>query len=462
MPTAVHQEPNQNSGVSWWLHAQSNCRQHQTRTPLSKMHIVTIGRRPVDKCNKCAVFWDPQVSRQHAHLEVLAGGIQLTCLPQARNPLLVDDRPCRNATITAGSSFRIGSTSFAVTMGRSKPEFGNSDEPPDEGESADQLAYDSAELMQVALPDSADKMQILCDLPDIVSAARSDIDLAATLAEVILNSIPQAVAAIECEVPDESSEQVDPVTLRVATKESYSGRFRPSRRLMAQALRSQKSVVYRWNQDDNAPQATISDNLNWAFCVPLSTSPRDWCLYVAGDGGALGRLVLDKDELKTDLKFTQVLGRFITSFRQARQLQEQKTRLSSFFSPKVIENITSAATEDALKASESDVTVLFCDIRGFSRKAEEYKDNLPYLLECVREALGVMTQQILKQDGAIADFQGDAALGFWGWPVAPGNGAVPVCLAALAIQGIFDQADSSVLKTWGCGRDCFMQVLCRV
>jgi len=441
MPTAVNQGPNQNSGVSLWLHAQSSCKQHQTRIPLPEASTVTIGRRPD---NQCSVFWDREVSRQHAQLELVADGIQLTCLPNAGNPIFVDDRPCRNAIVMAGSSFRIGSTFFAVAADRSKPEFDNSDEPPEDGESAEQLAYDSAELRQVAMPDSADQMQILCDLPDIVSAARSDIDLAATLAEVILNSIPQAVAvaAIECEVPDESSEQAVPVTLRVATREFYSGRFRPSRRLMAQALRSQKAVVHRWAPGEGAPQATISDSLNWAFCVPLSGSSRGWCLYVAGEGGALGGLVPDEIELKADLKFTQVLGRFIASFRQVRQLQEQKTRLSSFFSPKVIENITSEATEDALKASESDVTVLFCDVRGFSRKAEEYKDNLPYLLECVREALGVMTQQILQHDGAIADFQGDAALGFWGWPVAPENGAVPACLAALAIQRVFDQADS--------------------
>ena len=34
---------------------------------------------------------------------------------------------------------------------------------------------------------------------------------------------------------------------------------------------------------------------------------------------------------------------------------------------------------------------------------------------------------------------------------------------ALAKDGVvFSQGYTSVLKTWGCGRDCFMQVLCRV
>jgi adenylate cyclase len=38
------------------------------------------------------------------------------------------------------------------------------------------------------------------------------------------------------------------------------------------------------------------------------------------------------------------------------------------------------------------------------------------LLDRVSEALGVMTAGIIRYDGVIADFQGDAALGFWGWP----------------------------------------------
>lgn len=412
---------------------------------------MTIGRRPD---NECAVTWDPQVSRQHASVEHCGNSIELACLPYAGNPIFVEDGPTRLATLSSGSTFRIGQTLFCVTEGRTSPRFNGQpgvSADDEEGASTEQFAYDSAELRQIPLPDSPDQMQILCDLPEIAAAASSDTELAATLAKILLQSIPQAiaVAAIECEpLPSDSTADQEewsavPLAMRVATKECYTGRFRPSRRLMTQALRSAKSVVYLWNQDDDSPQATISDSLNWAFCVPLSGSSRNWCFYVAGEGGTVGGLVLDEKQLKTDLKFTQVLGRLIASFRQVRQLQEQKTRLSSFFSPKVVESLTDDSVENALSATERDVTVLFCDVRGFSRKSEEYGDRLPYLLECVRAALGVMTQQILRHDGAIADFQGDAALAFWGWPVAPEQGAVPACLAALAIQREFSYQNSA-------------------
>ncbi len=442
-----------------WLHARSCCGTYQSRVPLSPFSVLTIGRRPD---SECAVTWDPEVSRQHAGLEVRDRDIQLACLPHARNPIFVESCPTRLTTLSPNSTFRIGKTVFCVTEGKSSPQFDSQSGMPDDEEgvgSTDQFAYDSTELRLVSLSDSPDQMQVLCDLPEIAAAAGSDIELADTLADILLQSIPQAVAvaAIECEVlPDAPADQEEcaaaPLSMRVATKESYTGRFRPSRRLMAQALQSGKSVVYRWDHNNNSAQATISDALNWAFCVPLSGTSRNWCFYVAGEGGATGGLVLDEQELKADLKFTQVLGRFIASFRQVRQLQEQKTRLSSFFSPKVIASLTGDAVENALSATECDVTVLFCDVRGFSRKSEQYSDRLPYLLECVRAALGIMTKEILRHDGAVADFQGDAALGFWGWPVAPEQGAVPACLAALAIQRAFSLVSShSLLEGFSVG-----------
>ena len=43
------------------------------------------------------------------------------------------------------------------------------------------------------------------------------------------------------------------------------------------------------------------------------------------------------------------------------------------------------------------------------------RDEADGLLDSVRAALSVMANGILEYEGAIADFQGDAALGFWGW-----------------------------------------------
>ena len=84
----------------------------------------------------------------------------------------------------------------------------------------------------------------------------------------------------------------------------------------------------------------------------------------------------------------------------------------------VVESLIGSPSQDVLTPAERDITVLFCDVRGFSRQAEQLQDQLPRLLESVRAALGVMVNCIIERDGTIADLQGDAALGFWGWPVS--------------------------------------------
>jgi adenylate cyclase len=92
-------------------------------------------------------------------------------------------------------------------------------------------------------------------------------------------------------------------------------------------------------------------------------------------------------------------------------------------------------------------------VRGFSRKSESLKDDLHKLLECVKAALSAMTGGILGFDGSIADFQGDAALGFWGWPAALPDGPMSACHAALAIMQSFNlpPEEQGLLEGFSCG-----------
>jgi len=53
-----------------------------------------------------------------------------------------------------------------------------------------------------------------------------------------------------------------------------------------------------------------------------------------------------------------------------------------------------------------------------------------------------MTGAILDHDGSIADFQGDAVLGFWGWPMQLNEGAIPAVRAGLQIIGRLNRESS--------------------
>jgi adenylate cyclase len=289
-------------------------------------------------------------------------------------------------------------------------------------------------------------------LPSLIAGTTTDDELAVRVSKLLLEGIPQAeaVAVVQYAEADAdwsrsaAGEPPSPQLMKVDTRDNYTGRFRPSRRMMLKSLHGQQSVMHIWEDEGSSLQFTSSEGLGWAFCSPIrGDACRGWCLYVSGKGSRRGNMFVEESTLQGDLRFTELLAQFIGSVRQVRSLQSQQTRLSTFFSPKVIENLTKAeSARMELNPAERDVTVLFCDLRGFSKRSEALQHDLPALLNCVSEALGVMAHGVIERDGAIADFQGDAILGFWGWPIPDANGPWPACRAALAIAEGFYKANA--------------------
>jgi adenylate cyclase len=79
-------------------------------------------------------------------------------------------------------------------------------------------------------------------------------------------------------------------------------------------------------------------------------------------------------------------------------------------------------------------------LRGFSRKSEQSADDLLGLLNRVGQSLGVMTRHIREQGGVVGDFHGDAAMGFWGWPLEQEDRIERACRAALGVRAEFEAA----------------------
>ena len=402
---------------------------------------IRIGRLPT---NQLPVSWDRAVSREHATAELINGFLRVICLPGASNPITTAQRQVREVTVRGGDRFQIGQTVFHFEA----PFVPDESSIQLESSKFEEYSFVAQDLKSYRFRNIDQQMSLLMDIPELMSAASSDAEVGRQLANLLLQAIPGASAvaaafyseaAMNLVMSDEDATAlVRPDIMRIETRSDYTGRFLPSRRLVGRAFRIGESTIHVWGAQDESGCFTLADELNWAFCVPVSgVASRGWCLYVAGHSVTNAAMTLTKETLEPDVRFAQLLAQFIGSFHQVRRLKETQTQLSSFFSPKVIENLTGGSAADVLDPSERQITVLFCDVRGFSRKSEQYKDDLLKLLDCVKAALGVMTQGILNYDGAIADFQGDAALGFWGWPVPLSEGAIPACLAALNILDDF-------------------------
>ena len=144
-------------------------------------------------------------------------------------------------------------------------------------------------------------------------------------------------------------------------------------------------------------------------------------------------------DLQADVKFTELVASIVKSVCRLNQLERQQAGLRQFFAPPILSAIGDNLDTNILEPRECDVTILFCDLRGFSQHAEGSSGDLLGLLDRVSQALGIMTSHILEFGGVTGDFQGDAALGFWGWPFSSSEAPLDACRAALAIRSAFER-----------------------
>ena len=418
--------------------------------------------------------WDKTISRQHADLCWQNGELSVVCLPNVVNTIVYRGQTSRELVLPPGEWFQIGQTTFQLSQVEVETEVVlNYSEQIDAEEraysenktevilnyseqiDAEEHAYSENELKKVPFTNPAKQMGILSNLPQMISGSQSDADLGAALSIQLIKAIDEsdAVSVAHYDVSELPKSEDDlenfpkPLTMNVETREGFESRFIPSRRMILKALKDQTSVMHIWSGESDGAEAeeaiafTVAEGLGWAFCCPIrGESCLGWCMYVSGRGAESGGLIVTEDDLTGNLRFTELVAQFIGSIRQVRLLQDQKTQLSTFFSPKIIEGLTTENASKTLEPAEREISVLFCDVRGFSKKSEKLQDDLRTLLKSVSAALGVMANGILERDGAIADFQGDAALGFWGWPTEVETGPMPACNAALEIVKAFREA----------------------
>jgi adenylate cyclase len=86
-----------------------------------------------------------------------------------------------------------------------------------------------------------------------------------------------------------------------------------------------------------------------------------------------------------------------------------------------------------LEGRDSEVSLLFCDIRGFSRISERLGPE--GTVRWVGQVMGALSDCVLKHQGVLVDYIGDELLAMWGAPVAQPDHAQLACLAALDMIG---------------------------
>ena len=409
--------------------------QQRWRRNLRPGEKFVLGR----KSGPWSAAWDDRISRQHAELVWQQGRLAVRLLSTARNPIFVMGKEAASFELKPGEHFVIGQTTFTLAV----DQLNVSMEMPNPIE---EQTFSPQYLRRLRFQNADHRIDVLSRLPDLISGAGTDSELFVRLVNMLLAGIPRANAVALVAVSGAADKEPNVIVLHWDRRLATSGDVEPSQRLILEAVRRQQSVLHVWKGGltESRQEFTLRENVDWAYCTPvLGEACVGWGLYVAG------RFVpdvpgtpasTDATDLREDLKFTELVSATLGSLRQLKNLQQRQVTLSQFFAPAVLEAMATQDPAVVLAPRETDVSVLFCDLRGFSFEAEKAAADLLGLLQRVSKALGVMTHHILDQGGVVGDFQGDAAMGFWGWPFAQSDAIQRACLAALAIRLEFESA----------------------
>lgn len=400
---------------------------------------ITLGRT----AEPWAVPWDDLISRQHATLRWKDGRLTVQKLASGRNAIFFRGSEASSFEILPGEHFVIGHTNFVLTDEQANVSI-------DHPQPVQEHSYASEDLQRVRFRNADQRLDVLSRLPEVISGAATDTELFVRLVNMLLAGILRADAAAVVAVRPGGDGSHAARVLHWDRRLNSGGEFRPSQRLIIEAVTNRRqSVAHVWGgARPTGPQAnfTVNENFDWAFCTPISGDAcPGWALYVAGrfQGAGMQASTADSADLRDDVKFTELVSEILNSLKQIRLMQRKQATLSRFLSPKLVESVPTDNPERFFAPREADVAVLFCDLRSFSREAEKHGQDLLGLLGRVSDALGVMTQHILEQGGVIGDFQGDAAMGFWGWPLEQDDRFERAAQAALAIRRTFRNASKT-------------------
>jgi adenylate cyclase len=130
------------------------------------------------------------------------------------------------------------------------------------------------------------------------------------------------------------------------------------------------------------------------------------------------------------------VGELTRAFNEMGDALEQKSRIQSAFgryvNDYVLNQLLEGPEDEQLGGIEREVTILFADIRRFTRLSEGMK--APDVVSLLNEIFQIVSDRILERGGTIDKFIGDSVMAYFGAPIPHSDHAQRAVLAAVDIQ----------------------------
>lgn len=128
------------------------------------------------------------------------------------------------------------------------------------------------------------------------------------------------------------------------------------------------------------------------------------------------------------------------------RLRQGITRaFSQYLSPVLVERLASDPGLLRLGGERRTLTILFCDVRGFTTISERLKDDPQRLTTLINRLLNPLSAEILQAGGTIDKYIGDAIMAFWNAPLDEPAHAEKAVGAAIGMLAAVDRLNAELV-----------------
>jgi len=142
---------------------------------------------------------------------------------------------------------------------------------------------------------------------------------------------------------------------------------------------------------------------------------------------------------------TVVIGQSGLDYAAERRTRRQVTRaFGQYLSPAMVERLANDPSQLKLGGETRNLSILFCDVRGFTTIAERMKNDPQQLTTLINRLLTPLSDEILACGGTIDKYIGDCVMAFWNAPLDDPQHAAHAVEAALRMLEAMDRFNAEL------------------
>ena len=421
---------------------------------------VIHGRRIGRAATSDVPIYDPTISRRHAEVALVNGGVQVKDLGSS-NGTFVNGARVTEVVAAAGDVVTFGKVAFRVrevTPPTAQPAvveggastFGNN--PPAGATIVRNMPVPEADLKQkVARPSGAShvkvggesaeerqarKLLLLLDISKELSK-QQEVD---KLLEKVVDITFQVMSVDRVSILMVEGETAELVPRISKNRLGDVGGQRHVPQSIARRAVTERLAILTDNAATDERfkgKSILMQSVRSAMCTPLMGS----------DGKVLGIIYVDNltatnsfndEDLEFLIAFSGIAAVAIENGQLTDRVRREAVVLSNFqryFAPTLVKQI--AEQQEAVKLGVGDkkpVVIFFSDIRGFTSMSETMSPD--DIVKLLTEYFTEMVEIVFEHGGTLDKFMGDAIMALWGAPLATGDDPDKAMAAALEMMTV--------------------------